>query len=192
PRERHVLACPARRARGPSEFNTISSWPRCLCLGTTPPGEISSVPNHIFCEPPFLRSTLIVNTPVGTGICLALRTRCSPSLFSRMSGVIVLSLADWGCASFNAIPYVPTSIVLRLSTWSPNRIVSSQSYVMGRIRARTVSRVLEDPASLSSYCGYTGRLLGFFLPSFLERLDLSRIAPRIVPPTVSNARSENS
>src|SRR5215831_6016648 len=40
---------------------------------------------------------------------------------------------------------------------------------MGPIRARTVSRVLEDPASLFSYCGYTGRLLGFFLPSFLER-----------------------
>src|SRR5262249_15989291 len=49
-----------------------------------------------------------------------------------------------------------------------------------RIRARTVSRVLEDPASLFSYCGYTGRLLGFFLPSFLERTDLSRVVPLMV------------
>src|SRR5262245_50844529 len=51
---------------------------------------MSPVPNHIFCEPPFLRSTLIVNGPVGMGISLGLRTRCSPSFFSRMSGVVLL------------------------------------------------------------------------------------------------------
>src|SRR5262249_22889725 len=50
------------------------------------------------------------------GIPLGFRTRCSPSLFSRMSGVVLLSLADWGCASFSAIPYAPKRIVLRLST----------------------------------------------------------------------------
>lgn len=68
------------------------------------------MPNHIFCEPPFLRSTLIVNGPVGMGISLGFRTRYSPSFFSRMSGVVLLSLVDWGCASFSAIPYAPKSI----------------------------------------------------------------------------------
>src|SRR5262245_19572198 len=109
----------------------------------------------MFCEPPFLRSTLIVKGPVGMGSSLGLRTRCSPSLFSRMSGVVLLPLADWGCASFSAIPYAAKSIVLRLSTWSPDPIVSS-CYVMGRITARAVDAPTNDQHSPHHFasCGH--------------------------------------
>src|SRR5215831_10520556 len=72
---------PSQTCALPFWINKISSWPRCLCLGMRPPAGTSSVPANIFCEPPFLRSILIVNGPVGTGVSLGLRTRCSPSAF---------------------------------------------------------------------------------------------------------------
>src|SRR6516225_4780835 len=65
---------PSQTCALPVWINKISSWPRCLCLGMMPPTGISSVPANIFCEPPFLRSILIVNGPVGTGVSRGLRT----------------------------------------------------------------------------------------------------------------------
>src|SRR5262245_39738273 len=45
------------------------------------------------------------------------------------------------------------------------------------------------PCFTLAYCGYTGRLVGFFRPSFLERLDLSRRVPLMLQPRC-NAKSD--
>src|SRR5262249_14810814 len=67
---------PSQTCALPVRINRISSWPRCLCLGMRPPAGTSSVPANIFWEAPFLRSILIVNGRVGTGVSLGLRKGC--------------------------------------------------------------------------------------------------------------------
>src|SRR6516165_2392263 len=75
---------PSQTCALPVSINKISSWPRCLCLGIMPPTGISSVPANTFCEPPLLRSILIVNGPVGTEVSLGLRTRRYPAISGRL------------------------------------------------------------------------------------------------------------